>query len=92
MTLLLSCLLFFNVLCFVLFAVDKRKAQRNQRRIAEQTLHMATLPGAAPGAWAAMWLLHHKTRKAAFWGITLGLTLLQGAVLYVAWPYFRPLL
>ena len=89
MTLLMNCLLFFNLLCFGLFALDKRKAQRNQRRIAEKTLHLATLPGAAPGAWAAMWLLHHKNRKAAFWGVTLGLTLLQGAVLYFTWPYFQ---
>jgi len=89
MTLLLSCLLFFNLLCFLLFALDKRKAQRDQRRIAEKTLHLATLPGAAPGAWAAMWLLRHKNRKAAFWGVTLGLTLLQGAVLYFTWPYFQ---
>ena len=89
MTLLLSCLLFFNLLCFLLFALDKRKAQRNQRRIAEKTLHLATLPGAAPGAWAAIWLLRHKNRKAAFWGITLGLTLLQGAVLCFTWPYLQ---
>lgn len=66
MTILLSGLLFFNLLCFGLFAWDKRKAQRGQRRIAEQTQHLATLPGAAPGAWAAMWLLHHKNCKAAF--------------------------
>jgi uncharacterized membrane protein YsdA (DUF1294 family) len=83
-----SGLLLFNLLCFLLFAWDKRKAQRGQRRIAETTLHLATLPGAAPGAWAAMWLLHHKNRKAAFWGVTLGLTLLQGAVLYFTWPSF----
>ncbi|SNC77580.1 Uncharacterized membrane protein YsdA, DUF1294 family [Hymenobacter gelipurpurascens] len=89
MKLLLICLLFFNLLCFLLFAWDKRKAQRSQRRIAEKTLHLATLPGAAPGAWAAILLLHHKNRKAAFWGITLGLTLLQGAVLYFTWPYFQ---
>ena len=89
MTSLVSCLLLFNLLCFLLFAWDKRKAQRNQRRIAETTLHLATLPGAAPGAWAAMWLLRHKNRKAAFWGVTLGLTLLQGAGLYFAWPYFQ---
>ena len=88
MKLLLSCLLFFNLLCFLLFAWDKRKAQRGQRRIAEKTLHLATLPGAAPGAWAAIWLLPHKNRKAAVWGVTLGLTLLQGAVLYFTWPYF----
>ena len=89
MTLLLSCLLFFNLLCFLLFAWDKRKAQRDQRRLAETTLHLATLPGAAPGAWAAMLLLRHKNRKAAFWGVTLGLTLLQGVVLYFTWPYFQ---
>ncbi|GAB3869968.1 hypothetical protein GCM10028824_17900 [Hymenobacter segetis] len=89
MKILLNCLLFFNLLCFLLFFLDKRKAQRGQRRIAENTLHLATLPGAAPGAWAAIWLLHHKNRKAAFWGITLGLTLLQGAVLYFTWPYFQ---
>ena len=88
MTLLMNCLLFFNLLCFGLFALDKRKAQRNQRRIAEKTLHLVTLPGAAPGAWAAMWLLPHKNRKAAFWGVTLGLTLLQGVVLYCTWSYF----
>jgi uncharacterized membrane protein YsdA (DUF1294 family) len=79
---ILITLLFFNVLCFILFALDKRKAQRGQRRISEKTLHLATLPGAAPGAWAAIFLLHHKNRKAAFWGITLLLTLLEGAALY----------
>ena len=89
MKVLLSCLLFSNLLCFLLFAWDKQKAQRGQRRIAEKTLHLATLPGAAPGAWAAIWLLHHKNRKAAFWGVTLMLTLLQGAVLYFTWPYFQ---
>ena len=92
MKILLSCLLFFNLLCFLLFALDKRKAQRNQGRMAERTLHLATLPGAALGAWAAMLLLHHKNRKAAFWGVTLGLTLLQGAALYFTWPYFQALL
>lgn len=89
MKILWGCLLFFNALCFLLFALDKRKAQRGKRRIAEKTLHLATLPGAAPGAWAAILLLHHKNRKAAFWGITLVLTLLQGAVLYCTVPYFR---
>ncbi|ALW85250.1 hypothetical protein AUC43_09165 [Hymenobacter sedentarius] len=88
MQILLSGLLMFNLLCFLLFAWDKRKAQRGQRRIAETTLHLATLPGAAPGAWAAMWLLHHKNRKAAFWSVTLLLTLLQGMVLYWTWPSF----
>ena len=89
MNVLLSCLLFFNLLCFLLFALDKRKAQRSQRRIPEKTLHLVTLPGAAPGAWAAIFLLHHKNRKAAFWSVTLVLTLLQGAAVYFIWPYLQ---
>ena len=75
-------LLFFNLLCFLLFFLDKRKAQRGQRRISEKTLHLATLAGAAPGAWTAIFLLHHKNRKAAFWGVTLLLTVLQSAIFY----------
>ena len=84
MQVLLLLLLFFNALCFLLFFLDKRKARRGQRRISEKTLHLATLAGAAPGAWAAILLLHHKNRKASFWGITLLLTVLQGA----AWYFF----
>lgn len=76
--------LFLNGLCFLLFALDKRRARRGQRRIAEKTLHLATLPGAAPGAWAAIFLLRHKNRKASFWAITLLLTLAQGAAWYLA--------
>ena len=82
MRMLLVSLLFFNTLCFLLFFLDKRKAQRGQRRISEKTLHLATLAGAAPGAWAAIFLLHHKNRKAAFWSVTLLLTVVQGAVAY----------
>ncbi|MDJ0366640.1 DUF1294 domain-containing protein [Hymenobacter sp. H14-R3] len=78
-------------MCFSLFALDKRKARLGQRRISEKTLHLATLPGAAPGAWAAIFLLHHKNRKAAFWSITLLLTLLQGAVVYVIMQPHRAL-
>jgi uncharacterized membrane protein YsdA (DUF1294 family) len=87
---ILLVLLFLNALCFLLFFLDKRKAQRGQRRISEKTLHLATLVGAAPGAWLAIFLLHHKNRKAAFWRLTLLITLLQGAVFYFAiLPHFR---
>jgi uncharacterized membrane protein YsdA (DUF1294 family) len=82
-------LLLSNLLCFLLFFLDKRKAQRGQRRISEKTLHLATLVGAAPGAWAAIFLLHHKNRKAAFWSITLLLTVLQSVVLYLFYALVR---
>ena len=79
---ILLSLVLLNALCFFLFYLDKRRAQHGQHRIAEKTLHLATLVGAAPGAWAAIFLLHHKNRKTAFWRITLLLTLLQSAILY----------
>lgn len=82
MPLLALLLLLANAGCFLLFWLDKRRARRGQRRIAEKTLHLATLAGAAPGAWAAILLLHHKNRKASFWGITLLLTVLQGVAWY----------
>ncbi|WP_460583375.1 DUF1294 domain-containing protein [Hymenobacter arcticus] len=88
---ILLSLLFLNALCFLLFYLDKRKAQQGQRRISEKTLHLATLLGAAPGAWAAIFLLHHKNRKAAFWSITLLITLLQGAAFYFAMHHFQAL-
>jgi uncharacterized membrane protein YsdA (DUF1294 family) len=88
MPLLVLLLLLSNAGCFLLFLLDKRRARRGQRRIAEKTLHLATLAGAAPGAWAAILLLHHKNRKAGFWGITLLLTVLQGAVWYLLYRQF----
>ncbi len=89
MRITLLLLLLSNLLCFLLFFLDKQKAQRGQRRISEKTLHLATLAGAAPGAWAAIFLLHHKNRKAAFWSITLLLTVLQGVVLYLFYAVAR---
>ncbi len=59
-------LIVLNVVAFVAYGIDKRRAIRNEWRIPEATL--LTLAGAfgAVGALAGMYTFHHKTRKPKF--------------------------
>lgn len=62
--------LLLTVVCsgitFVLTAVDKRRAVKEQPRISERTLHVLAAAGGWPGAYLARRLFRHKTLKAAF--------------------------
>ncbi|MDO5134863.1 MAG: DUF1294 domain-containing protein [Eubacteriales bacterium] len=51
---------------FALFAMDKYRAIHKKWRIPEKKLMMSAALGGALGAFLAMVLLHHKTRKARF--------------------------
>jgi len=55
-----------NVCTFFAYACDKFTAQRNWRRIPEKTLLLAAFFGPW-GAFAAMMLCHHKTKKTIFY-------------------------
>lgn len=55
-----------NVFAYLLFAEDKRRARHGQWRIPESTLFLAALFGGAAGAFLAMQICHHKTRKWKF--------------------------
>ena len=59
-------LLIVNVIGFLLFGIDKYKAIHQNYRISEKALFMVELIGGAYGAYAAMYLFHHKTRKPKF--------------------------
>ncbi|NLK25254.1 MAG: DUF1294 domain-containing protein [Euryarchaeota archaeon] len=54
-----------NVAAFLLFLQDKWRAKRRKRRTSESTLLTAALLGPF-GAFLAMWLFRHKTRKRKF--------------------------
>jgi len=72
--LLIIFLLLTTILTFCLYAVDKRKAVKNKRRISEKTLIFFTLAFGGIGAFFGMLLLRHKTKKLKFKvTVTLGL-------------------
>ncbi|MGN0362512.1 MAG: DUF1294 domain-containing protein [Bilifractor sp.] len=59
-------LLAINIISFILYGVDKRKAIRHKWRIPEATLLLFAFLGGAAGALLGMFFFHHKTRKWKF--------------------------
>lgn len=77
----------YNAAVFTVYAFDKQKARRGQRRIPEATLLWLALLGGGGGAMLGMRLAHHKTRKPAFaWGIPL---MLAGQIALFLWATGR---
>ena len=58
--------LLINIVTFFVYYADKRKAQRGQWRIPESSLLLLAFFGGAVGAFLAMIIFHHKTRKLKF--------------------------
>ena len=65
-TMLLAALLLMNLLAFILYGVDKRKAQRGAWRIPEATLLLVAFLGGSVGAFLGMEIFRHKTKHAKF--------------------------
>ena len=51
---------------FVAYGFDKRRAQKNGRRVPEKTLHVMALFGGWPGALMGQRVFRHKTQKLSF--------------------------
>ena len=65
-----------------MFGIDKYKAIHQAYRISEKALFMIALFGGAYGAYVAMYLFHHKTRKLKFkLGVPV-IVLLESYLLY----------
>ncbi len=73
---------FVNFLSFFLFAFDKRKSKRGERRVSEKNLLLTALFGGA-GAFVAMWIYRHKIRKPKFFLLVPLFLLLTLAELYL---------
>lgn len=69
-----------SLLTFLLYWRDKVKANRDEWRIAEKTLHLCSLVGGWPGALLAQRLLHHKSRKRSFQFVFFATVLLNIAL------------
>ncbi len=83
LSLLILYLAGINLVTFAVFAWDKVRAIRGNRRIPETTLLTLALAGGTPGALIAQQRLRHKTRKQPF-GSYLILIAVVHAVLLVA--------
>ena len=55
-----------NLLAFIVFGLDKKKAEKDKWRVPESTLIMLAVLGGSAGALAGMLVFRHKTRKAKF--------------------------
>lgn len=72
-----------NIFSFVMMLDDKKRSRRDDRRISEGNLLFAAIAFGAPGVWAGMYLLRHKTQKLIFvLGVPLAL-LEQLAAIYL---------
>ncbi len=79
-------ILVINVVAFVLFGVDKRKAKKGQWRISENTLLLAAATGGSIGAFIGMKVFRHKTKKIKFF---IGIPLLFIAQVILSVVYYR---
>tara|TARA_R110000824_G_scaffold401788_2_gene616330 strand:+ start:12579 stop:12818 length:240 start_codon:yes stop_codon:yes gene_type:complete len=63
------------MLAYITYAIDKKAAINNRRRVSEKTLHLLGVVGGWPGAFLAQQRLRHKTQKTAF-QVTFWLTVI----------------
>ncbi len=59
-------LIIINIVTFVTFGLDKRKAKKDKWRISEQALVTLMVIGGAFGGYFGMEKFHHKTQKLKF--------------------------
>lgn len=70
-TMLAGYLVIINAAALLMMAEDKRRAKRHQWRVPEAALFGAALLGGSAGAWAGMYLFHHKKSERSAGAITV---------------------
>ena len=55
-------LLIVNILAFILYGIDKKRARNNQWRLSEKTLILSAVIGGSIGAILGMQVFRHKTK------------------------------
>jgi uncharacterized membrane protein YsdA (DUF1294 family) len=68
-----------SVIAYITYAIDKKAAINNRRRVSERSLHLLGIVGGWPGAFLAQQRLRHKTQKTAF-QVTFWLTVVVNLV------------
>ena len=63
---IISYLVVINLMAFVLYGIDKKRAIRNEHRIKEGVLLWIARLGGAIGSWLGIKLFRHKTKHTKF--------------------------
>ena len=80
-------LLIINILAFVLYGIDKKKAKKKKFRIPERTLLWMARLGGGIGSWVGIMTFHHKTKHTRFMVIVPLWTVMWLVVLIVLFDY-----
>ena len=86
-TVLLVWLAVINLLTFIVYGADKRRARKGKWRVPEKTLFLLPLLGGSIGALLGMRVFHHKTKHWYFvWGIP---AILLAQIALEVWIYTK---
>ena len=86
-TVLLVWLAVINLLTFIVYGADKRRARRGKWRVPEKTLFLLPLLGGSIGALLGMRVFHHKTKHWYFvWGVP---AILLAQIALAVWIYTK---
>ena len=84
---LLVWLAVINLLTFIVYGADKRRARKGKWRVPEKTLFLLPLLGGSIGALLGMRVFHHKTKHWYFvWGIP---AILLAQIALAVWIYMK---
>ena len=86
-TVLLVWLAVINLLTFIVYGADKRRARKGKWRVPEKTLFLLPLLGGSIGALLGMRVFHHKTKHWYFVGGIPAILLAQIAL--AVWIYTK---
>ena len=85
-TVLLVWLAVINLLTFIVYGADKRRARKGKWRVPEKTLFLLPLLGGSIGALLGMRVFHHKTKH---WYFRFGIPAILLVQLAAAFLYLR---
>ena len=86
-TVLLVWLAVINLLTFIVYGADKRRARKGKWRVPEKRLFLLPLLGGSIGALLGMRVFHHKTKHWYFvWGIP---AILLAQIALAVWIYTK---
>ncbi len=77
-----------NLIAFLAFGMDKRRARRDKQRVPEATLLWMTFATGVVGGWFGMSFFRHKTRKRSFQLKMVLVTILNPLWLFLYWRFW----